>query len=290
MRSNEKMSEDILEKISSIEQRKKQQKKIATKTIGSFFAFALVLFIGFSLFGNNATLPPVTESTNTQESSASKSADKTFSIIVANAAENNDEIKLHKESSISIPLGGILFVNDTKNMSSEEISFLYYQVKCRLQELYGREKGWHITGKDDDAIAVYFGTMDYLKLNISDADAIDNVTLTCEKNGKLTVDDKSLIGLSLKEYIHTVKTGNEITITGEEYKTLYAKNDGLVFYWTPSDELHESFKNAPDTPLSTVTDTITGTITYTDGTEETFTITLSFDDNGILTTTYNYNS
>lgn len=40
--------------------------------------------------------------------------------------------------------------------------------------------------------------------------------------------------------------------------------------------------------LSSVADEISGTIRYVDGSEESFTIKLSFDDSGILSATYNY--
>ncbi|MBR3598011.1 MAG: hypothetical protein IKL47_13675 [Clostridia bacterium] len=293
MKSDKKMTEDILERVSAIEAEKTHRRKTIYKTSASLGAFALILVMTFTFLDNTPIAPSQNKEDDTQISTeaTAPAMNKAFSLFIANAAEKTEEVKIHKESNVSIPLGGILYVKDTKNMSMEEINLISYEVKCRLRELYGDENGWHITGSDgsDDGVAVYFGTADYLKLKISDADAIDSVNLTCGKSGKLTVDDKSLIGMSFKEYLGTIKTGKEISVTGEEYKTVYAKNDGMVFSWSVSDELRKDINNAPDTPLSTVTDTITGTITYTDGTSETFTVTLTFDDNGILTSTYSYN-
>ena len=64
----------------------------------------------------------------------------------------------------------------------------------------------------------------------------------------------------------------------------------LYNYSTISEILENYIKELDEnTALSEISDTITGKITYTDGTEELFTITLNFDDEGKLTTTYNCN-
>ncbi len=281
MKSDRKMTEDILERVTLDRQHKKHQKTVAVKTLGAFFVFALVLVAGFSFIDSSYT--PVTGETDTLIE-ATKNVNTAYSLIVASAAE--ESVKIYKESSVSIPFGGLLYVKDTKNMSRGEINKIAYDVQCKLKELFGAEDKWSVTGIDGET-AVYFGTMNYLKLNIADADAVEEIFLSCGKNGSLMVSDTSLLG-NIKEYHKTIKAGKEIDISGEEYKNMYAKNDGMIIKWSPSEELHEAFSNNPQAPLSSVADEISGTIRYVDGSEESFTIKLSFDDSGILSATYNY--
>lgn len=283
MKSDKKMTEDILIKVSQTEQRKKQQKKTATKTLGSFFAFALILFIGLSFFNNSTVTPPGKESDTTIENSTQKTADKAFSLIVANAAEEKTTV-FHKENNITIPLGGILLVKNTENMS--DVNRIDYELKLKLQELYGKTSGWHIHGETGET-AVYFGTMDSLALSIDDPDSVESITLSCTDNGEITIRDK-VDGINLENFVKSIKQGQNITVTGEEYENIYGKDGKMAIYWFVSEELKETLKNAPDTPLSTVSDTITGVISYIDGTKETFTISLNFNDNGELSAVYSH--
>ena len=102
------------------------------------------------------------------------------------------------------------------------------------------------------------------------------------------ISDRTLLG-NIKQWHKTIRAGKEIAITGEEYERSYAENKGMIIKWQPSEELLKALSENPATPLSQVSDEITGDIRYIDGTRESFTITLSFDENGILDATYSYN-
>lgn len=284
MKSDKNMTDNVLMRVADIKLQKKHQKKIAVKTLSVAFAFIFVFMASVTLF-NDGAQPDVTVTDTQYETETEKAVNKAFSVVVASASENTEVFEINKEIGVSIPFGGLLYVKDARNMAST--SAVSYEVECRLNEIFGENDKWSVTGIEGDT-CVYFGTVDYLRLNITDADAVEEITFSCGENGKLMIYDKSLLG-NIKEFHKTIKAGKEIAVTGEEYKSLYAKTEGMVFKWQPSEELHEKFSSNPEAPLSGVSDSIDGVIRYVDGTEEGFTISLAFDDDGILKADYSYN-
>ena len=157
-----------------------------------------------------------------------------------------------------------------------------YELKLRLEELYGLDDGFQIIGLEED-VAVHFGTADKLRFKLADPSAVDCVTLTCTDNGKLTVFDETAMG-KIKEFTKTIKEGNEIKITADEYMNIYDKGKGVHIEWFLSESYAKQLTE--ETQLSEINDTITGRVAYKDGTEELFTIKLNFDDEGSLKSTY----
>lgn len=282
MKSDKKMVDDVLMRVADIKKQKKQQKKIAVKALSVAFAFIFVFMAGVTVFNDRVT-PSVTEADTIIENTV----DKKFSVVVASAAENTEAIEINKEIGVSIPFGGLLYVKDTSNMSRTEINKIADETQSVLIEHFDERDNWSVTGIEGD-IAVYFASLEYLRLNIADADAVEEITLSCGEYGKLMISDRTLLG-NIKQWHKTIRAGKEIAITGEEYECSYAENKGMIIKWQPSEELQKALSENPATPLSQVSDEITGDIRYIDGTQESFTITLSFDDNGILDATYSYN-
>ena len=278
MKSDRKMTENIIERVSAAEAKRKNQKNLAIKTMGGVFAFVLVFVCVFSFFAIPNT--PATGESDT----VNETVNKSYSLIVANAAEELTEI--YRESRVSVPMGGLLYVRDTSKMSGSEINKIADDTKSLLSEIYGETEDWSVTGIEGDT-AVYFATCEYFRLNIADADAVENIVLSCGINGKLLIYDISLLGNS-KEFHKTIHEGKEVTVTGDEYESYY-NNEGMIIRWKPSEELQKALSENPDTSLSEISDEIKGVIRYTDGSEESFTITFGFDDNGILDATYSYN-
>ncbi len=283
MRSDKDMAENILRKVNMMNEKKATRKNIITKTAAFALAFVMMATAGFALFNGNTPLAADHANDGTNTSVTSNIPNKNFCLIVANAATAT-ETTLGKESNVSVPLGGILFVKDTRGMSDLDINKIPYELKVKLQALYGTESGWKIHGESGET-ALYFGTMDHIRIKLDNPDTVEKITLSCTANGQLTVGDETLID-SPREYVQTVKTGDSITVSGEEYKNIYSKNDGMTFDWFVSETLKNTLKAAPATSLSSVNDVITGVITYTDGTQDSFTLTLTFDNDGNLTTRY----
>ncbi len=285
MKTDKEMTQDILNHVKNIKRERTIMKKRIYKLTAISCAFAMIFIAAFAFFNTGInTLPD--NSNNTDVNDGATHLNKNFFVMVANAA-NYTETLLNKEANVKIPLGGILMVEDTTDMSDSEKDAVMLKLKNRLSELYGLDEGWHLVGSQEET-TIYFGTADYLKIKVEDADSVENVIISCTENGKLTISDKSLLGGGglPSEYIATVKQGTTITFTGEEYKEIYGKDDGMTIDWLLSENMKNTFKTAPETPLSSVNDIITVTINFVDGTNETFAIELNFDDEGILSSTY----
>ncbi|MBR6568743.1 MAG: hypothetical protein IKK60_08870 [Clostridia bacterium] len=284
MKTDKEMTQDILNHIKNIKKERAIMKKRVYKLTAISCAFAMIFIAAFALFNTGInTLPD--NSNNVDVNDGATHLNRNFFVMVANAADHTETL-LNKEANVKIPLGGILMVEDTAGMSASEKDAVMLKLKNRLSELYGLDNGWHLVGSQEET-TIYFGTADYLKLKVEDADSVENVIISCTENGRLTISAKSLLGSVLpSEYIATVKQGTSITLTGKEYKELYGKDNGMSIDWFLSESMKDTFKSAPETPLSSVNDIITVTINFVDGTNETFAIELNFDDEGILSSTY----
>ena len=279
MKTDRDMAKNILNRATEIKAVRAQRKRTIGRLAGVTCVLALVFAMTMTFFVNET--PKVPQESTTDITNSAMQTNKGFLLMVANAA--NDEATFYKESDINIPLGGILQIKNTKGMSREAVNRMSYELKLRLEKLYGLDDGFQIIGLEED-VAVHFGTADMLRFKLADPSAVDYVTLTCTDNGKLTVFDETAMGGKPSEFIKTVKEGSEIVITADEYINTYDKGEGMHIRWFLSDSYAKQLTE--DTLLSEINDTITGKVNYIDGTEELFTISLNFDNEGNLTSTY----
>lgn len=275
MKTDRDMAENILNRVDEIKSARARRSKAIRKTASVTCVVALIFAMAMSFFANPLTNAPEESVSGT---TSAIQANKGFFLMVANAADETEKV-FSKETDVNIPLGGILQIKNTKGMSQEAINRINYELKLRLKELYGVDDGFSVTGRDGEN-AIYFGTADTLRFKLADPTSVECITLYCTDTGKLTVFDETKLG-DLKE---TVKQGNEIVVTADEYANIYGKGDGMHIRWFLSDDYANELDE--NTILSEITDTITGKVTYKDGTEELFTITLNFDDEGNLSSTY----
>ena len=278
MKTDRDMAENILNRVDEIKSARAQRSKMIRKTTSITCVIALIFAMAMSFFTGSA--PVIPEDSTSDATTSSVQVNKGFFLMVANAAD--DETTYYKESDVNIPLGGILQIKNTKGMSREAINRMSHELKLRLEELYGVDDGFQIIGLEED-VAVHFGTADKLRFKLADPSAVDCVTLTCTDNGKLTVFDETAMG-KIKEFTKTIKEGNEIKITADEYMNIYDKGKGVHIEWFLSESYAKQLTE--ETQLSEINDTITGRVAYKDGTEELFTIKLNFDDEGSLKSTY----
>lgn len=281
MKTNREMANDILCKVNSIKEERRMMKNRMGRVAALSCVFALIFVAVFSLFIGGTS----TDDRFVSASSENTPPKKAF-LMVANAAYETETV-INKDADVTLPMGGILVAKDTKGMTFSEKDTVMLELKERLIQLYGKDCDWHLRGIQEDT-TVYFGTADYLKVKIENPDSVDKISISCTDNGIITVSDKSKLEGLLSEYIKTIKQGTSITVTGKEYAEIYEKTDGIPIDWFLSESLVNTFKTSPDTPLSTVKDEITVKINYTDGSEETYTISLSFDDEGMLSAKCNF--
>ncbi len=275
MKTDKEMAQGILCRVNDI----REERKIMRNRILGFTAFTCafaIMFVSVFSFNSNNT-----QSKNQATSAITENSPHRSAFLVVASAASESETTVNKSYDVTLPMGGILMAEDTKGMTPNEKDAVMQRLKDRLLSLYGKDCNWLLKGRQEDT-TVYFGTADIIKIKIENGEHVDNVTISCTENGILTVSDKSKLGGSLSEYNKTIKQGTSITVTGKEYEELYKGIDGIRIEWFLSDSLLNTFNVSPDTPLSAVKDEITVKINYTDGSEETYTVSLSFDEDGML--------
>ncbi|MBQ7116693.1 MAG: hypothetical protein IJN88_00630 [Clostridia bacterium] len=275
MKTDREMANDILCKVNSMKEERRMMKNRMGRVAALSCVFALIFVAVFSLFIGGTT----TDEKFASATSENTPPKKAF-LMVANAAYETETV-INKDADVTLPMGGILIAKDTKGMTFSEKDTVMLELKERLIQLYGKDCDWHLRGIQEDT-TVYFGTADYLKVKIENPDSVDKISISCTDSGIITVSDKSKLGGSLSEYIKTIKQGTSITVTGKEYTEIYEKTDGICIEWFLSEIITDAFMTSPDMPLSEVEDEITISINYTDGSAEDYTVSFSFNDEGML--------
>ncbi len=275
MKTDKQMSQNILCRVNEIKEERRAVKSGILTLAAITCAFALIIASVFSFYFGSSPL------TDKNLSATADGARRTGTFLMVASAAYETETLINKDADVVLPLGGILTAKNTNESSFSEKDMIMLELKEKLLNLYGKDCDWHIRGIQEDS-TVYFGTADFLKLKVEDSESVDNISISCTENGTLTVRTKSKHDSSLSEYIKTARYGSTITVTGKEYAEIFEKIDGIRIEWFLSDSMVNIFKASPDTPLSKVKDEITVKIDYTDGSTEIYTVSLSFDDNGLL--------
>lgn len=287
MKSNEEFTAAILAKAETIEAGKRRIRNTFIKTGIGALAVALILSASFGFTGHINRVPQSTDAPIIESSETVSLVSKGFVLVADCAYDSSKEIKSSEKGfNVSIPVGGVLDVRNTSTMTSDEISKISYELKTKLQHLYGTDADWHISGNTDNCASVLFATSGKLKLILPENSSAESIILSCTDNGNIMISDESKLMHS--GYVDTIKTGNNITVTADEYKKMYGISDGMFINWKPSDKLDNTLSENTDTDLSSISDTITAAVNYTDGSSEYFAISITFDADGTLHAFYSY--
>lgn len=133
-------------------------------------------------------------------------------------------------------------------------------------------------------------SFDYL-MNPEEREKIDN--LIADINHAENEDALSALGITQEDINLVMGLGNVFTLTGDELRkskdsgfyeggTKHTVNFGYDLNWNMSAELIERIKADPYFDLSQITDTITFTVEFNDGTVKTASINLYFDSDGYM--------
>lgn len=299
MKSDRKMAQDILNRVNEENKIRLDRKKTALKITGTAMALTLVAAAAFSFMNTEKTVTPTTSANNTVSSSVQENKapvasqlNKQYSFLIANASETEEAYEIFEyttESNLTLPFAGILQVTDIRGLSPHSVSIMSHNLIERLEEKYGENKTFSVFGSETQPTAIHFGTLGQMAVKTEDASALESIVISCTDNGEITVHDIYAAAMGDSEgFLKSHKEGQEITVSGEEYLKHYdSREEGMLFDWFISQETEDMLRSNPDAPLSEINDKITVTINYKDGTSEQFTLTLSFDDDGILTVIYN---
>ena len=210
-----------------------------------------------------------------------------FGIVVVSAAEpEKAEYAVADNTTVQLPVKAMLKVADIRNMDGETAVALQDKMTEEMENhLNFDDKSLNHYGyrchRAENAV-IYYGYTNSFMLSGIDTGRLEKLCISLDGLGVLEINNMSY-GDELNEY------GKEFAISAEEYRNVYASREGegnFSIGWMFSDELAEMFNRNPDMPLSSISDTITFTALYNDGTSESFEITVSFDDSGVMSAVY----
>jgi len=244
-------------------------------------AVAVVLLV-VSAFGSVTFLPFWPDDT-------SHKSNNSFGLLLVSAAEDGEPytVSVSGNTTMELPVKGILQLYDVSTLTDEERSDFAeetFRTMCEDLKLYSEEnRSRRITSNYNESILLRYGCINDFSINGIDCDRLSEIEITLDGIGDIELDRTSLGGES--EY-----TSKHFVIPAKQYVELYGNRNeneqGMCIFWNWSSELFDMLNENPSLPLSSIKDIITFTVKYTDGTSDSFTVEIFFDDSGEMHAVY----
>lgn len=176
-----------------------------------------------------------------------------LSVFSVNAAEYKTMIK-----NVEVQLG-LMHVRDVKGYTELERVFIRREEMELVEEF--TKGSWRAsqTRRENDNTIFVMGLAEVLIVVPEDIEQVAEYSARSECG----------------ETVMTAINPNKDKDTGEFYR-------GIDVWWQPPEEQVNKLLNDPDTKLSTVKDTITVTVKFTDGSTESVIIDVTVDDEGLI--------
>ncbi len=244
-------------------------------------AVAVVLLV-VSAFGSVTFLPFWPNDT-------SHKSNNSFGLLLVSAAEDGEPytVSVSGNTTMELPVKGILQLYDVSTLTDEERSDFAeetFRTMCEDLKLYSEEnRSRRITSNYNESILLRYGCINDFSINGIDCDRLSEIEITLDGIGDIELDRTSLGGES--EY-----TSKHFVIPAKQYVELYGNRNeneqGMCIFWNWSSELFDMLNENPSLLLSAIKDIITFTVKYNDGTSDSFTVEISFDDSGEMHAVY----
>ena len=286
----------------------KKTKRITALCLALAFVLCAAAGVNFLMHRTPSVTVPVTDgpadvsepSVSDTEETAAPNAARGFTLLVASAADvqpGDTLIKAGHNSGVKLPISGQLVIENVSGMNEEEKSLYHNQLN---EKLFGdwqiSKTEYHIGGAESEN---YIGSLAFQGKFIvfaDDADALETIEMNCGANGQLVIMPAMWHGKMPafgREWFAAVKGGQSLTVSAQEYTDVYLNNDvdEATGAETPigmyvSYDLSEAFLNEkelnPDLGYEQFTDEITFRAVYNDGSENSYTFLLTFDETGAL--------
>lgn len=268
-----------------VEAKRKEEKAMKKKTVVKFAlaaaCFALALVVGISTFPVNKTPETVNDPGS---SAAEQTANKTpgFTLLLASAAETEEApVAVEHKPEIVLPMNGFIVTKDVSGLSAEEQAREQEALFRSLQSEIDHEN-FSTRGGIVSDLAYYTLINRNFAVKAEQPEQLKDIVIRCEK-GKINTSDCFTLYIETKDP-SVMAAREEITVSAEEYVRYNA--NGLGLRWAVSEQMIEEIAAADAPSYANLSDTITVTLNYTDGTTESFQIHINFDETGNLTATY----
>ena len=303
MKSDREMVESILKKAREKESKMKKTRKITALALTLAVAICAAAGAGIMMRKTPSTVTPATpdSSVNKEAETARPNAASGFALLVASAADvqpGDALTKAEHASGVKLPISGQLVVENVSGMNEEEKSLYHNQLNERL---FG---DWQIS-KTSYQIGVaesenYIGSLAFQGKFIvfaDDTDALEKIEMNCGAFGQLVIMPAMWNGkmpAMSREWFAAVRGGQSLTVTAQEYTDVYLNNDvdeesgktepiGMFVHYDMTEAFLNEKELNPDLGYEQFTDEITFRAVYQDGSENSYTVLLTFDESGMLT-------
>lgn len=253
MKTYNEMTESVLKlaKVRAAEQKRKRRRACASAGVLLCVALVLAAATAVGKFPSpTVSVPQQTETTGEAQPPAPKQGVSVYLL----RHENGQEVREPLKAGVTIPFEWVLRVRDVRGLSETERVMAMLEERAVADEIVS--KAW---------IA--------FKRHRSTANII--VTEACREY--FSIDFKDFSQISNWD-IETTGAGvvNKISTTSLNG----ARPSSILLDWHISDQTLQMLHIDPNTPLSTIRDTITVTIDYIDGSQEVLTFYITLDDEG----------
>ena len=198
---------------------------------------------------------------------------------------------------MKLPISGQLVIENVSGMDEEEKSLYHNQLNERLYGDWQISKtGYHIGAAESKN---YIGTLAFQGKFIvfaDDTDALESIEMNCGAYGQLVILPATWHGKMAamgREWFAAIKAGQSLTVTAQEYTDIYLNSDvdeasgttepiGMFVNYDMSETFLNEKELDPDLGYEQFTDEITFRAVYKDGSENSYTLLLTFDKDGAL--------
>ena len=240
-------------------------------------------------------------SVNRETETAHPNAASGFMLLVASAADvqpGDALTKAEHTSGVELPISGQIVIENVSGMNEEEKSLYHNQLNERL---YGdwqiTSTGYHIGVAETEN---YIGTLAFQGKFIvfaDDTDELEKIEMNCGANGQLVIMPAMWNGKMPalgREWFAAIKGGQSLTVSAQEYTDVYLNNNvdeengktepiGMFVNYDMSEAFLNEKELHPDMGYEQFTDEITFRAVYKDGSENSYSVLLTFDESGMLT-------
>lgn len=292
MKTDEQMTNDILCRVAA--NREEQRKKNRTFRRAGCAALSLLLAAG-AIFGaqrfplRRADVPVAqTAETAGGETAAVQTHGLLLFVADAAAISFEDVSPAAHGTDVSLPVHGFLAAETITGLGQPEIETVAKRYMQRAREL-GDTYGCRSAQTENRLLCLALG--EQFAVRAEDPQMLESLTIACggagviDPHATLYAGGSKSVGFTLSAVQETQQT---LFMTGAQYRAHFAGENaaGFRFQWFLSEESLAAFEADETLSPSAISDVITVSARYTDGAEESFTITIGFEEDGSITARY----
>ena len=304
MKSDREMVESILKKAHEKEKKMKRSRKITALALTLAVAVCAAAGAGIMMRKTPSTVTPAAPDTSVsnETETAPPNAAAGFSLLVASAAEvqpGDPLTRVEHTSGVKLPISGQLVIENVSGRNEEEKSLRLNQLSENLSrewQISSDGIGHHIGVAESENHIGLLAFQGKFIVFADDVDALQQIEMNCGAYGQLVIMPAMWNGKMPalgREWFAAIKGGQSLTVSAQEYTDIYLNSNvdeasgstepiGMFVNYDITEAFLNEKELRPDMGYEQFADEITFRAVYKDGSENSYTVLLTFDENGTL--------